>query len=512
MSALCACRAAAALFARVSRRLAAKAIDADCPRWALLAGTGVTLAGLTMANPSSAISSVRATEEDEGKRTEVVIVGGGIVGAAVAYFLTEAGVRDVTLLERGSIGCEASGLSAGTIWNAGMPTGTVRPQDAALVLRSKSAILLEQLGGCEFNHCGALDVAATPAEARLLRADFEVQTAQGLNVEWLDSQAEIAALEPALAGGSAMCATHTPLSGSVQPALAAQRYAALATASGCHVVEDAECISLTRYVDARGAERVQVKTADGRSYCASHVVIAGGHRSAPLARSLGVHLPVVPVKGIVCVTTAHAEPGALRKVIFDMGSRLYFAENGSGRDDANGVPAKCTHEPSGARRCRKLYGKQCGPSDGHMILFGGDRLPGAAADDYTIPAASAVSIRANVTELCPSLMGFHGKGGGSRQEDEEAHAGEWAGLMPFSRDGWPIVGTLAPLGLPAVWLACGFGPSGIMEGPHAAKLLAARVAADCSGCQPAMLKREGPEDKVAMACLDPSRPGCCGLI
>ena len=108
MSALCACRAAAALFARVSRRLAAKAIDADCPRWALLAGTGVTLAGLTMANPSSAISSVRATEEDEGKRTEVVIVGGGIVGAAVAYFLTEAGVRDVTLLERGSIGCETT--------------------------------------------------------------------------------------------------------------------------------------------------------------------------------------------------------------------------------------------------------------------------------------------------------------------------------------------------------------------------------------------------------------------
>ena len=41
-----------------------------------------------------------------------------------------------------------------------------------------------------------------------------------------------------------------------------------------------------------------------------------------------------------------------------MGSRLHFSEAGDGRDDTNGVPAKCTHDANGARRCRKLYGKQ----------------------------------------------------------------------------------------------------------------------------------------------------------
>ena len=443
---------------------------------------------------------------DEGvqsrEESEVLVIGGGIVGAAVAFFLTNSNdVRDVTLLERGTVSCEASGLSAGTIWNAGVPS-TIRIEDVVMLLRAKSAALLEVLGGCDFNCCGALDVAATPAEAKLLRADFEQQVRQGLNVEWLGSPTEVVAMEPALEGGSALCATHTPMSGSVQPALATQRFAALAAANGCSVVEGAECVSLTPFANKHGTAMVEATTADGRRYCAKHVVIASGHRSVPLAHSLGVSLPLVPVKGVICVSTAHAEPGALKKVIFDMGIRLHMDEHGSGRDDPSGVPAKCTHEASGERRCRKLYGKQAGASDDHMILFGGDRLPGAAADDYEPPAASTATIRDHVRELCPSLKGFHGENGGT--SDEQAHSGEWAGIMPFSRDGRPIVGSLAPFGLPNCWLACGFGPSGIMEGPAAAELLAARVAGKSDG--------EAHADRLVIESLDPCRPGCCERV
>ena len=399
--------------------------------------------------------------------TDVLIIGGGIIGTAVACFLSKVGLCDVTLLESGTLGCEASGLSAGTIWNAGTPS-TVRAEDASLWLRARSATLLEELGGCEFNRCGALDVAATPAEAALLRADFEQQRGQGLVVEWLRNQSEIAALEPALAGGSALCATHTPLSGSVQPALATQRFAAVAAANGCTIIEGADVVALEK----RGLA-IQATTADGRVFNAHHVVLAAGARAAPLAAALGVRLPVVPVKGVVCTSFAHrAEPGALRKVIYDMASRLHFSEQGTGRDDTSGVPAKCTHDATGTRRCRKLYGKQCGPSDNHMILFGGDRLPGAAASDYAVPAASRASICANVREMLPALRGF--EEAATAQEAELA--GEWAGLMPFSADGRPLVGSLKHLGLASCWLAVGFGPAGVMEGPYAAKLLANQIA------------------------------------
>lgn len=475
--------------------------------WGLVAGTVVIAAGMAAAAPRATCKPRRDEEQDEiGHTSEVIVIGGGIVGAAVACFLTKTGVRDVMLLEKGSIGCEASGLSAGTLWNAGLPT-TVGAEDVALYLRARSVSLLKDLGGCEFNQSGALDVAATPEEARLLRADFEQQVRQGLTVEWLGTPEEVVACEPALAGGSALCATHTPMSGSVQPALATQRFAAVAAANTCEIVEGAEVVSLGQYVNDQGIHMVRATTSDGRIYSARHAVIAGGHTSASLAYSLGVSLPVAAVKGVVCVSTAHAEAGALKKVIFDMASRLYFGEHGSGRDDASGTPAKCTHEASGARRCRKLYGKQCGPSDGHMLLFGGDRLPGVAAGDYAPPVSSIASIRGHVRELCPSLKGYGGEDGRAGQED--AHAGEWAGLMPFSRDGRPIVGSLASLGLPNCWLACGFGPVGIMEGPHAAKLLAGRVAAQVGGCGGEMKNEtnETKEDKVAMESLKPSR--CC---
>ena len=502
--------------------------DNNGPGWGFVAGTVVAFVGAAIALPATGSDRQKVwaigpdddkEEEDVNKcyKPDVLIIGGGIVGTALACYLTKAGVRDVTLLERGSVGCEASGLSAGTIWSAGEPSA-VRAEDASLFLRARSAALLEELGGCEFNRCGALDVAATPDEAKLLRADFEQQKRQGLAVEWLGDQSEIARLEPALAGGSALCATHTPLSGSVQPALATQRFAAVAAANGCAIIEDADVVSLRecgplhkwgvkapgRGVQGMAAKKkaaFQATTADGRVFTARHVVLAAGAAAAPLASELGVNLPVAPVKGVVCTSTAHAAPGALQKVLFDMGSRLYFSERGDGRDDASGVPAKCTHDGSGARRCRKLYGKQCGPSDSHMLLFGGDRLPGAAAKDYAVPAASSASIRANVRELLPSLQGFNERG----WFGEDDRAGSWAGLMPFSQDGRPLVGPLEHLRMRGCWLAVGFGPSGIMEGPYAAKLLAGRIASHfgAKGSKGAH-QNEDEADRVILANLNPT--------
>ena len=79
------------------------------------------------------------------------------------------------------------------------------------------------------------------------------------------------------------------------------------------------------------------------------------------------------------------------------------------------------------------------------------------------------------------------------------------GLMPFSSDGVPIVGECAELGYGGLWLACGFGPSGIMEGPHAATLLAERLLARLRG-QPEQLADDA---RTALRVMDPCRPSCC---
>ena len=433
--------------------------------------------------------------------SDVLVVGGGIVGASVAFHASRLGAR-VTLLEKASCGCEASGLSAGTLYDVGVPE-RVDASSAALYLRAGSASILEALGGCEFNRCGALDVAATPPEVKLLRQDFEAARSAGLQCSWHEA-AEVHALEPALAGGSALAAVHTPRSGSVQPGLATLAFVEGAVAAGCAVREGAEVVSLRR----TEAGLYEALTSDGDRLLAKQVVLAAGAWSAKVARSVGVHVPCVPVKGVVA--TLPAEPNALSKVIFDMESRACFAAEGDGRDDE--MPAKCTHDRRGERRCRKLYGKQCGEADNHQLLFGGDRLLPDSDSDYAVPSASRLSVRerpraaAEVSRLWP----------GARRRGRRRRVG---GFMPFAHDGKPIVGELSRLGLDGLWLCC-VRPRRHHGGPEGGAGARELVVEDVLHTTPrprtrvAMADAESGGDdarwaRVAMAWMDPCRAGCC---
>lgn len=257
-------------------------------------------------------SAFTKAHDDPGQ--DILVVGGGILGVAVAYHAARLGAR-VTLAERSSCGCEASGLSAGTLWNAGLPR-RVTASNASLYLRAHSSKALSALPGIEFQQSGALDVAATPAEAVYLRADHEACVQAGLNVEWVEDHHACCELEPALAGGTAICAVHTPLSGSVNPGLATRALAAAATSAGCTVLEGVEVVSLRREA---GTGIYEAKDTNGQTHRARHVVLAAGAWVAPLAATLGLSVPVVPVKGVIC--SAEAAPGALKKVVFDVESR-----------------------------------------------------------------------------------------------------------------------------------------------------------------------------------------------
>ena len=124
------------------------------------------------------------------------------------------------------------------------------------------------------------------------------------------------------------------------------------------------------------------------------------------------------------------------------------------RDDAHGIPSDVTHDHTGVRRVRHCYGRQ--RVDG-CIIFGGDRVT-TVGDDYSVDPVALRHNAEHVYEFVPKLRshGLHG---------------EWAGLMPFSKDGRPLVGELAPLGLQDLWVACGFGSNGVMSGPHAGRLV-----------------------------------------
>src|SRR6202040_2952026 len=93
-------------------------------------------------------------------RAEIVVIGGGVIGASVAYHLTKLGRADVVLLEQGQ-------LSGGTTWHAAGLVGQLRATESGTRLVQYSARLYSELESetglaTGFKRCGGVTVARTP--------------------------------------------------------------------------------------------------------------------------------------------------------------------------------------------------------------------------------------------------------------------------------------------------------------------------------------------------------------
>ena len=116
-------------------------------------------------------------------RARVVIIGGGVIGASVAYHLAERGCTDVLLLEQGQLSC-------GTTWHAAGLVGLLRATESGTRLVQYSTDLyarLEEETGLSagYRRCGGLIVARTPERLTQLRRTAAAADAFGLQAEML---------------------------------------------------------------------------------------------------------------------------------------------------------------------------------------------------------------------------------------------------------------------------------------------------------------------------------------
>ncbi|HEY7499837.1 MAG TPA: glycine oxidase ThiO [Vicinamibacterales bacterium] len=223
---------------------------------------------------------------------DVIVVGGGIIGCAVAHEIARRGGR-VRLFEARSIGAGATHASAGIL--APYIEGHERGPFFDLALRSLTlydafirAVVDDSGADVDYRRCGSLEIAVDPTHAHHLRASADANAGAGL--EWLTPERARRlepALPPAIEG-----ALRSPMHGYVAvPALTE----ALVWAALRHGAE-LETGRHIRAIDADG-DRLRVVADDGASWTAPTVIVAAGSWTSQLERAEPAARSVRPVRG-----------------------------------------------------------------------------------------------------------------------------------------------------------------------------------------------------------------------
>jgi glycine/D-amino acid oxidase-like deaminating enzyme len=317
---------------------------------------------------------------------DVVVVGGGTVGAWTAVLLAESGVRNVVLVEASTLGDGASSRAAGMVRAQG---GT----ETAIRLGLRSQEFYASSGDrfpldCGFVAQGYLMPCFTDVEVQQAHHRIALQRTLGLDVEWLSS-ADIDDRQTGLAPGVTLGASYAPGDGYIDAPRNVLAYTAALTAAGVDVRERCSFTGL----HTAGGRVVGVDTSAGRidSEC---VVLTGGPRLAEVGAIAGTRIPAGGTRHQVVVTAPL--PLDVRKLpmVFDVTSGIYWRPGESG-----GL----------------LWG-----------MSNPDEAPGVAIDFDTVYYRKA---RDRIEELLPAVRGL-----GLRRT--------WAATIDYTPDHLPILGPL----------------------------------------------------------------------
>ena len=248
---------------------------------------------------------------------DAVVVGGGTVGAWCAYFLRQAGLERVVLLEKGALGQGASSRAAGVVRLQG---GT--PEAVCLGRWSREFYLRQQseIGtDSGFVTQGYLLPCFTEADVAAARQRMAMQVSLGIGVRWLDS-AEVDAVNPTLAPGLTLGGTFCAEDGFITPARNLAAYTVALVCSGVQVLEHTAFGGLEL-----DAEAVRGVITSSGPIATGLVVLTGGPKLAEVGALAGIRVPAGGARHQVAVTEQHPDLHPSRvPMVFDLSAGLYW--------------------------------------------------------------------------------------------------------------------------------------------------------------------------------------------
>jgi 4-methylaminobutanoate oxidase (formaldehyde-forming) len=251
-------------------------------------------------------------------RARIVIIGGGVGGAAIAYHLAELGERDVILVERNEL------TSGSTFHSAGL-VGQLRSSVSLTRLMMDSVALYGRLD-CGWVQCGGIRLACSPErEQEVLRQVAWAKTF-GLPLELLSAE-QAQDLFPLMVTDDVRCASYLPTDGYLDPSQLTYALIDGARRGGCQVFTHTR----VNAIDVVGGRVRGVQTEWG-AVEAEIVINAGGMFAAELGRMAGVRVPVVPFAHEYLVTQPFRERAAGEHLptLRDPDLLIYFREEGAG--------------------------------------------------------------------------------------------------------------------------------------------------------------------------------------
>ncbi len=233
----------------------------------------------------SATTSDTTPGNDLPTRARVVIIGGGVIGASVAYHLTKLGWRDVVILERSQLTSGTTWHAAGLIVSGGMTTETL----AWMAKYSRDLFeVLEQETGLStgFRPVGYLQTGSTKERTHKLRREADFMRLMGIEREEI-SPAEVAALWPQVDASDVRAGFFTANEGRADPANVTMSLAKGARMGGARVLEGTRVTGITQKDG-----RVTGVVTDRGTIEAEYVVNCAGMWAREIGAMAGVSVPL----------------------------------------------------------------------------------------------------------------------------------------------------------------------------------------------------------------------------
>lgn len=369
-------------------------------------------------------------------RAEVIVIGGGIIGTAITYYLAKAG-KDVLLLERNELAFGSAGASDG------MLAYTSKKPGVHLEMAMKSGKMYETLGEeldadlGYHGYCGGYFAIEEQAHWDVVAKVAEEQRAGGLDIRMLEIK-EARKLEPALSE-SLIGVSYSPASSKINPMKVTFAFAKAAKKLGSTVISKTE----VQEILVSNGKVTGVKTNKGEYY-ADYVVNATGSWGGVTAKLVGLDMPIKPRRGQIVVT----EPvGPLVKGTMLCGQ--YFA--------VKHRPDLVKEMDEKTQRLGVGFGVE--QTEDGTILLSNTREWVGYDNRNTLEGIEAILARA--ARFIPRLKDMH-------------FIRSFAGFRPYTSDGLPIMGPVD--GLEGFIMAAGHEGDGIALAPLSGKLIAEYIA------------------------------------